>query len=113
MALSVIPGVGEGVMAAQMAAEGAQTVVGEENYSTARSAGPWLYAGAVGFVPLLNPIFLPIQIAMFIFFFLIFAFYFDFSWSGALASGWVTQAVIVMFAYHWMIEKVLTYGVGI
>ena len=111
-AVGFVPVLGEITMAAQAGAMGAEAVLGEENYGILRTGGPWLYAAGVGFVPIINPVFMIVQIPMFIIFVIILAWFTSLGW-WSLPVAWCMQAVIIMVTFHWIFNTALVYGVGI
>ena len=111
-AVGFVPVLGEITMAAQAGAMGAEVVLGEENYGILRTGGPWIYAAGVGFVPIINPIFMIVQIPMFILFAILLIWLTNLGWY-AIPVAWCMQALIIMFTFHWIFDSALVYGVGI
>lgn len=111
MALNAVPGLGEVTMAAQAASMTAKGAIGEKQYDTTRSVATWGWSAAQGFLPI-NPILLPFQIGMFVVFVIMLIIVFGFS-GKIFVAAYVMQALVITIGFQWILDKFLTYGVGI
>lgn len=68
-----------------------------------------LTTGAMTGFGFVNPLMIPIQIAMLIVLILIFAFAFGFSYIGSVVAAYLLQGAIIMFGFMFVGHKIASY----
>ncbi len=103
----------EFIIPLQRSASAAKGTMGEGNYKSARAGATWTWGAINGFSPIppMLPLF-PIKIALFVVILLICIFVFDMG-AKSIVAAYLGQAIIVMVATEWLVDKVLRWGVGI
>lgn len=110
MALAYIaPEVGVPLTAGVSALKGS---LGDANYGRGRSTLTWAYGAANGFLPIppMIPL-LPFKIAIFVIAIMLFM-ALGMSGGKSFLAAYLTQAIIIMYASEWILDKALSVGIG-